>query len=58
MENLKIKNFGNALKTLEDILKEKKSGIVRDATIQRFEYTFEAMWKALNFLKIFRNILK
>ncbi len=49
MEKLKIKNFGNALKTLEEILNEKETVIVRDATIQRFEYTFEAMWKALKF---------
>ena len=49
MEKLKIKSFGNALLTLEEILGEKKNAIVRDATIQRFEYTFEAMWKALKF---------
>ena len=49
MEKLKVKNFGNALITLEDILNEKETVIIRDATIQRFEYTFEAMWKALKF---------
>ena len=31
--------------TLDEILKEPFSVIVRDATIQRFEYTFEAVWK-------------
>jgi len=35
-----------ALATLQDVLAEPKSGIVRDASIQRFEYTFEAIWKA------------
>ena len=43
---IKVNSFNNALKTLQDILKEDLSTIVRDATIQRFEYTFEAMWKA------------
>ena len=36
-----------ALKTLEEVLDEPYSVIVRDATIQRFEYTFELAWKLL-----------
>ena len=36
-----------ALNTLEEILNEPYSKIVRDATIQRFEYTFEIIWKLL-----------
>ena len=36
-----------ALKSLEAILKERETVIVRDATIQRFEYTCEAVWKAI-----------
>ena len=49
MERLKLKykDALNSLKTLEDILEEPFSLIVRDATIQRFEYTFEALWKFL-----------
>ena len=49
MERLRLKyqDAFNALKTLEDILKEPFSMIIRDATIQRFEYTFEALWKFL-----------
>lgn len=49
MERLRLKyqDAFNALKTIEDILKEPFSMIVRDATIQRFEYTFEALWKFL-----------
>ena len=36
-----------ALKTLEELSLEKTvSDVVRDAAIQRFEYTFEAIWKA------------
>lgn len=42
---LKYKDAQAALKTLDDILKEPYSVIVRDAAIQRFEYTFEAFWK-------------
>lgn len=36
-----------AFDTLRDILNEPFTVIVRDATIQRFEYTFEALWKFL-----------
>ncbi len=39
--------FSKALKTLKDIIGEQKTTIVRDASIQRFEYTFEAAWKLL-----------
>jgi nucleotidyltransferase substrate binding protein (TIGR01987 family) len=35
-----------ALATLEELVHEAPGKIVRDATIQRFEYTFEAVWKA------------
>ena len=60
MEILKSK-FSDALrahKTLEDILKEPYSIIIRDATIQRFEYTFEAIWKYLKaYLKDTEGIL-
>lgn len=33
--------------TLKDILEEEYSVIIRDAAIQRFEYTFESLWKFL-----------
>lgn len=36
-----------ALLTLEEILQLPLNTIVRDASIQRFEYTFEAVWKLL-----------
>jgi nucleotidyltransferase substrate binding protein (TIGR01987 family) len=49
MERLKRarENARYALNTLEQILKEPVGTIVRDASIQRFEYTFETVWKLL-----------
>jgi len=44
---LKYRDCLKAIDTLEEILKEPFSIIVRDAAIQRFEYTFEAFWKFL-----------
>lgn len=47
MERLELK-YNDALRalgTLRDIMKEPFSIIIRDAAIQRFEYTFEAFWK-------------
>ena len=35
-----------ALRTLQEVLAEPKSRVVRDATILRFRYTFEPVWKA------------
>ncbi|NOR64537.1 MAG: hypothetical protein GQ468_00805 [Candidatus Scalindua sp.] len=40
------------METLKEILDEPFSVLVRDATIQRFEYTFESLWKFLrSFMK-------
>ncbi len=49
MERLKLRYSDTikAMETLKEILDEPFSVIVRDATIQRFEYTFEALWKFL-----------
>ncbi len=48
MEALKprLRTAERALATLDQILKRRKSKVIRDAAIQRFEYTFEAVWKA------------
>jgi nucleotidyltransferase substrate binding protein (TIGR01987 family) len=42
---LKYKDAQNSLETLKSIFAEPFSIIIRDATVQRFEYTFEAFWK-------------
>ncbi len=49
MEKLiqRLDDLKKAFKTLEDVINEDFSQIVRDATIQRFEYTFELLWKTL-----------
>ncbi|MEW5691855.1 MAG: HI0074 family nucleotidyltransferase substrate-binding subunit [Candidatus Hydrogenedentota bacterium] len=60
MERLKLKyqDANRTLKTLEEILSEPFSIIVRDATIQRFEFTFEAVWKFLKeYLKVNEGII-
>jgi len=36
-----------AVATLDEILQMEVSVVVRDASIQRFEYSFESLWKLL-----------
>lgn len=45
--NDKLKQLEEALKTWEEVLNESYTEIVRDATIQRFEYSFELLWKTV-----------
>jgi nucleotidyltransferase substrate binding protein (TIGR01987 family) len=49
MERVKrrVEEAEKALRTLREISHESYSVIVRDAAIQRFEYTFETFWKLL-----------
>jgi nucleotidyltransferase substrate binding protein (TIGR01987 family) len=44
------KSFEKSLKRLEEILRERKSMMVRDATILRFQLTFELAWKSMQHL--------
>lgn len=60
MERLKnrLMTAQKALGTLKELLTdEKPSIIVRDAAIQRFEYSFEALWKSgSRFLRSYEGI--
>lgn len=49
MEELRLRLMTalKALARLKEVLAERPSEIVQDATIQRFEFTFEATWKVL-----------
>ncbi|MEO6695928.1 MAG: nucleotidyltransferase substrate binding protein [Ignavibacteria bacterium] len=42
-----LHSFNNALTSLEQGLKEAKRELEKDGVIQRFEFTFELMWKSL-----------
>ncbi|MFA4845573.1 MAG: HI0074 family nucleotidyltransferase substrate-binding subunit [Patescibacteria group bacterium] len=45
--NVIYKSFEKSLKRLEDMLRERKSMTVRDATVLRFQLTFELAWKSM-----------
>lgn len=47
-EKLVLTAFRKALESLEQVLLLEKDDIVRDATIQRFEYTYELAWKMIS----------
>lgn len=60
MERLKLKynDATKALETLKDVLNEEYNIVVRDATIQRFEFTFEATWKYVKeYLKVKEGVV-
>jgi nucleotidyltransferase substrate binding protein (TIGR01987 family) len=39
--------FQKAMDRFKEVMQEPESSIVMDATIQRFEFTYELMWKTL-----------
>jgi Nucleotidyltransferase substrate binding protein like len=45
MSQIIIDPFQKAVLKLEEILMLPKDEVVHDATVQRFEYTFELAWK-------------
>jgi nucleotidyltransferase substrate binding protein (TIGR01987 family) len=60
LERLKIRyeDAQRAIGTLSEIIQQPFSIIVRDAAIQRFEYTFEAFWKFVkDYLRIKEGII-
>ena len=44
---LRLESCRRALSTLDEILRMPTDAVVRDASIQRFEYSFESLWKLL-----------
>ena len=44
---LALDHFARALHRLHEVLAQPENAFIRDATIQRFEFTFEAAWKAM-----------
>lgn len=59
MEKLKLRaeSATKALKTLKEINEESYSTIVRDASIKRFEYSFDIFWKFIkDYLRVREGI--
>ena len=52
MEQVKIQSFLSAYKTFHELLNQSfmTDAVIRDACIQRFEYTLDAFWKALKMI--------
>ena len=44
---LALDHFEKALARLHEVLAQPENEFIRDATIQRFEFTFEAAWKTM-----------
>jgi len=42
-----VRHFGAALARLDEVLAMPESGVVRDALIKRFEFSFEMAWKCM-----------
>ena len=47
LNQISMDPFKRALQSLSQVLAETKTDYIRDASIQRFEYTFELAWKLL-----------
>jgi nucleotidyltransferase substrate binding protein (TIGR01987 family) len=47
MSGKRLQAFGIALDRLREALAAPESDLIRDATIQRFEFCFELAWKAI-----------
>jgi nucleotidyltransferase substrate binding protein (TIGR01987 family) len=44
---IRLQQFSRALTRLKEVLNLPRDSVVRDACIQRFEFTFETAWKAI-----------
>jgi len=50
-------DFEKALSRLEEALREPETPLIRDATIQRFEFTYELAWKTMKLWLAEKGIL-
>jgi len=56
LNDLDISSLLKAAKKFDEILTYEKNEIIRDAAIQRFEFTFELVWKTLRKILIKRGV--
>ena len=56
LDNIIITPLIKAKQSLDTVLAEPKTDISRDASIQRFEYTFELIWKILRRVLVYKGI--
>ena len=53
---LKIQNFTNALKRLDEAVIMAQHELDKDGVLQRFEFTIEMLWKALKAILAYQGI--
>ena len=54
---LSLEKLNNAIKRLDEGVKEAKDNLGRDGVIQRFEFTFELLWKSLRLFLLDEGII-
>jgi nucleotidyltransferase substrate binding protein (TIGR01987 family) len=52
-----LEKFESAIKRLDEGVKEAKNNLGRDGVIQRFEFTFELLWKTLRLFLLDEGII-
>ncbi|MBU0600621.1 nucleotidyltransferase substrate binding protein [bacterium] len=51
-----VEKFTNGFERLKEAIQEAKDDLDKDGTIQRFEFTFELLWKALKIFLEYQGI--
>ncbi|MFH1562685.1 MAG: nucleotidyltransferase substrate binding protein [Nitrospirota bacterium] len=52
-----VEKFTNGFKRLKEAIQEAKDDLDKDGAIQRFEFTFELLWKALKIFLEYQGIV-